>query len=111
MQTKSIVIQSVGLGGGDDTLGSMLMANFLRLLAESKEKPKALIFWNTGVMLVCEGSPVLEHVKKLEETGIEILVCTTCLEYFDLMEKLAVGKLTTMMKSIDAMFEGEFITL
>jgi len=111
MQTKSIVIQSVGLGGGDDTLGSMLMANFLRLLAEKKEKPKALIFWNTGVMLVCEGSPVLEHVKKLEEAGIEILVCTTCLEYFDLMDKLAVGKLTTMMKSIDAMFEGEFITL
>ena len=54
------------------------------------------------VRLVCEGSKVLEHIKRLESQGVEILVCTTCLEYFDLLEKLAVGTPTTMMKSIQS---------
>jgi selenium metabolism protein YedF len=111
MKPKNVVIQSEGLGKGDDKLGSLLMANFLRLLGERDEKPKAIIFWNTGVNLVCEGSRVLKNVQKLENAGVEILACTTCLEYFGLEDKLSVGKPTTMMKSIEAMFDGEFITL
>ncbi|MFC1938879.1 sulfurtransferase-like selenium metabolism protein YedF [Chloroflexota bacterium] len=111
MKSKHLVIQSEGLGKGDDKLGSLLMANFLRLLGEKEEKPKAMIFWNTGVNLVCEGSQVLKHIQKLENAGVEILACTTCLEYFDLEDKLSVGKPTTMMKSIEAMFDGEFIAL
>ncbi|MFC1893779.1 sulfurtransferase-like selenium metabolism protein YedF [Chloroflexota bacterium] len=111
MQAKHILIQSEGLGEGDDNLGSLLMANFLRLLAEKEEKPKTIIFWNTGVKLVCEGSQVLKHIQKLEEASVEILACTTCLEYFDLIDKLAIGKPTTMVKSIESMFDGEFIAL
>lgn len=111
MQSKSIVIQSEGLGKGDDELGSLLMANFLRLLGEKENKPKTIIFWNKGVNLVCEGSQVLNHIQKLEDAGVEILACTTCLEYFGLLEKLSVGKPTTMMKSIETMLEGEFIAL
>ena len=111
MQAKHILIQSEGLGKGDDNLGSLLMANFLRLLAEKEEKPKTIIFWNTGVKLVCEGSQVLKHIQKLKEASVEILACTTCLEYFDLVDKLAIGKPTTMVKSIESMFDGEFIAL
>ena len=111
MQSKSIVIQSEGLGKGDDTLGKLLMASFLRLLSEREDRPKIIIFWNTGVKLICEGSQVLNHIQKLEDLGAEILACTTCLEYFDLVDKLKVGKPTTMMKSIETMLEGEFITL
>ncbi|MFC2069139.1 sulfurtransferase-like selenium metabolism protein YedF [Chloroflexota bacterium] len=111
MQSKHILIQSEVLGKGDDKLDSILMASFLRLLGEKEEKPKSIIFWNTGVNLVCEGSQVLNYIQKLESAGVEILACTTCLEYFDLIDKLAVGKPTTMMKSIEAMFDREFIAL
>ena len=111
MKSKHILIQSEVLGTGDEKLGKLLMANFLRLLAEREEKPKTIIFWNTGVNLVCKDSQVLEHIRKLQNTGVEILACTTCLEYFNLMTKLSVGKPTTMMKSIESMFDGEFITL
>ncbi len=83
MQSKTILIQSEGLGRGNDQLGLMLMTNFLRLLGESKDKPAVLIFWNAGVKLACEGSEVLVYLKKLEEQGVEILACTTCLEYYD----------------------------
>jgi len=111
MKTRHILVQSKGLGRGDDNLGRLLMANFLRLLAEAKDRPETITFWNTSVSLCCEGSQVLEHIQKLESLGVEILACTTCLEYLDLTDKLRVGKLTTMMKSIESMLDGEFIAL
>jgi len=111
MQSKVILIQSEGLGRGDDQLGTMLMANFLRLLGESKEKPETLVFWNTGVRLVCEDSYILGHLKRLEDQGVEILACTTCLEYFDLVDKLKVGKPTTMVKSIQSILNLEIVCL
>ena len=111
MSAKVILIQAEGLGRGEDRLGKMLMANFLRLLGESKDQPASLVFWNTGVRLVCQDSPVLEHLKRLEQEGVEILACTTCLEYFDLVDKLKIGKPTTMVKSIQSMLNTETVCL
>ncbi len=111
MPSKTILIQSEGLGRGDDKLGKMLMANFLRLLGESQDKPATLIFWNSGARLVCQESPVMNYLKKLEEQGVEILACTTCLEYFDLLDKVKVGKPTTMVKSIQSMMNSEMVCL
>jgi len=111
MASKTILIQGEGLGRGDDELGKLLMANFLRLLGESPEKPKMLVCWNAGVKVLCEGSQVLEHLKKLASQGVEILGCTTCLEYFDLLGKIKIGKPTTMAKSIEAIMGTETICL
>ena len=111
MPSKVILIQSECLGRGDDELGRLLMANFLRLLGESQDKPATLIFTNAGVRLVCEGSRALEHLKGLEKQGVEILACTTCLEFFDLTDKLKVGKPTTMVNSIQSMFSSDTICL
>ncbi len=111
MAQKVLIIQGEGLGRGDEKLGSLLMANFLRLLGDRQVKPKSIIFWNAGVHLLCEGSPVLEYLKTLEEQGVELVACTTCLEYFGLREQLVAGKPTTMMKSISAMMGNDVMTL
>ena len=111
MKPKVFIVQSEELGRGDRRLGSMLMANLLRLLGESQEKPATMIFLNSGVRLVCDGSSILDHVRKLEEQGVEMLVCTTCLEYFDFTDKLRVGKPTTMAKSIQSMMTADVISL
>ncbi len=111
MPSKVILIQSEGLGRGDDALGKMLMANFLRVLGESPDKPKTIVFWNGGVRLLCEGSEVLGYLKKLEGQGVEILGCTTCLEYFDLEDKLKVGKPTTMVRSVQSMMDSDMVCL
>jgi selenium metabolism protein YedF len=108
---KVFLIQSEGLGRGDEQLGSMLMANFLRLLGENQDKPSSLIFWNAGVRLLCEGSAVLNRLKLLEEQGVELLACATCLEHFELADKLAVGKPTNMMKSIQSMMDSDIVSL
>ncbi len=111
MKTKVILVQSEGIGRGDERLGSLLMANFLRLLAENKDRPASLIFWNTGVRLACEGSKVIDYLKTLEEQGVEILACTTCLEYLNLADKLLIGKPTTMLKSIQSMLDHDIVSL
>ena len=111
MPPKVILIQSEVLGRGDDELGMLLMANLLRLLGENQDKPGALLFWNAGVRLVCEGSWALGHLKKLEELGVEILACTTCLEYYELVDKLRVGKPTTMVESIQLMLSSDMVCL
>ena len=110
MKEKVIIIQSEGIGRDDERLGSLLMANFLRLLGENEDKPGSMIFWNAGVRLTCEGSEVIDFLKKLEEQGVEILVCTTCLEYFNLEAKLLVGKPTTMFKSIQSIMNHDIVT-
>jgi selenium metabolism protein YedF len=111
MSNKIFLIQGEGLGRGDEQLGSLLMSNFLRLLGESEDKPGSMVFWNAGVRLLCEGSPVLNRLKQLEEQGVELLACTTCLEYFELTDKLAVGKPTNMMKSIQIMLSSDVVCL
>jgi selenium metabolism protein YedF len=111
MPQKTFIIQGEGLGRGDERLGQVIMANFLRLLGQSEEKPETIIFWNAGVKLICEGSPVLDHVKRLESQGIGIIGCTTCLEYFDLQDRIAVGKPTTMAKAISHIMNDDTVSL
>jgi selenium metabolism protein YedF len=111
MPSKVLLIKSDGLGRGDDDLGQVLMSSFLRLLGESREKPSAMIFLNSGVRLVCEGSLCLAHLKKLEEQGVEIRACSTCLDYFELVDKQQVGKPTTMAKTIESLLGAEVVGL
>jgi selenium metabolism protein YedF len=111
MPSKTILVQSDVLGRGNDELGQMLMANFLRLLGESREKPATMIFWNTGVQLVAEGSWALGHLKALEKQGVEILACRTCLDYFELTDKVKVGQPTSMDKVIRFMLTSDMVCL
>lgn len=111
MSSKVILIQSEGLGRGEDQLGAVLMNNFLRNLGESEVKPGTIIFWNTGVRLLAEGSPVLEHLKKLETQGVVILGCATCLDYFKLTDKMKVGQTTNMLRSIFTILDNDTVCL
>ena len=111
MPSKVILIQSEVLGRGDDELGTKCMANFLKSLEGSQVKPEKLIFWNAGVRLLCEGSWSLGYLQRLEEQGVEILACTTCLKFFNLMDELKVGKPTTMLESVELMLHSDMVCL
>jgi selenium metabolism protein YedF len=111
MSLKVFIIKSDSIGRGDDDLGQLLMANFLRLLAESRDKPARMIFMNSGVRLVCEGSLLLPHLKQLEEQGVELLACSTCLDYFELTEKLKAGQPTTMARTIESLLNAEVVSI
>jgi selenium metabolism protein YedF len=111
LASKVFLIQSEGLGRGDEALGKILMTTFLRVLSGSQDRPKTMAFWNTGVRLLCEDSEALGYIIKLQGQGVEILGCSTCLEYFNLQDKMKVGKPTTMVKSVQAMMESDMVCL
>jgi selenium metabolism protein YedF len=111
MNKKVLLVKSDVLGSGPDQLGTILMSVFTRLLGESAYKPAKIIFLNSGVKLCCEGSNVLEYLETLQEQGVEMLSCTTCLEYFDIKSKLKVGQATTMGKTIETLFEYEVVSI
>ncbi|HKL49060.1 MAG TPA: sulfurtransferase-like selenium metabolism protein YedF [Desulfuromonadales bacterium] len=86
------------MGSGDAELGKVLMKNFVFTLQDTETTPDALYFVNTGVKLTVEGSTVLEALEELACRGVDIASCGLCLEYFDLKDKLAVGRSTNMLE-------------
>lgn len=109
-QNKAIVllIASDRLGRGEDKqLGSLLVQKFLHTIPGLTSKPETIIFINNGVKLVAEGSAVIGELKLLEEDGIKILACGTCLQRFELIDKIKSGKVTDMYTIADTIFNAE----
>lgn len=84
------------MGNGDDELGKILIKGFIYALSQMETHPDTILFYNGGAKLTTEDSESLEDLKKMEEEGVEILTCGTCLKHYGLMEKLMVGKVTDM---------------
>ena len=91
-----VVIASDQMGEGAEELGKTLLKAFVFSLTQQDKLPKTILFYNGGAYLTCEGSPMLEDLKALEAEGVEILTCGTCLNFYGLTEKLAVGGVTNM---------------
>ncbi len=98
-----VMVTSARIGHGDDELGSKLMASFLKTLKEMGSDLWRLVLLNSGVQLAIENSAMLPFLKELEETGITIFVCGTCLTYFNLLEKKQVGETTNMLDIVTSM--------
>jgi selenium metabolism protein YedF len=98
-----IVITSDKLGAGEDKLGQLLMKTYTYTLSETKPYPKAVIFMNSGVKLVVESSEALENIQKLAELEIEIISCGTCLDYYNIKDKLKVGIIGNMYTIVEYM--------
>jgi selenium metabolism protein YedF len=97
---KSVyLITHDSLGHGNDELGRILIKSFFVALQESQ--PKTLMFLNSGVKLAVQSSPVLAHLKTLEADGVEVLVCGTCLDYYQLKDQLAVGSISNMYTIVE----------
>ncbi len=98
-----VLLISPVFGSGDDGLGARLMKTFLATLPEMGESLWRVVMLNGGVTLAAEESPVLEELRALEERGVGILVCGTCLEHFGLLAKKAVGQTTNMLDVVTSM--------
>lgn len=91
-----VVISSTQMGSGNEELGAALLKSFVYALSQLKTLPDSVIFYNSGVRNAIQGSPLLEDLRNLEQQGVTILSCGTCLNYYGLTEQLAVGSVTNM---------------
>ena len=93
-----VQITATTMGTGDDELGALLMRSFIKTQADLDSRPDAIIFYNAGVKLCCEDSLLLDDIRILEASGIEIIACGTCLNFFEPGDQLAVGRVTDMLE-------------
>lgn len=106
---KIVVLRSGKMGEGNDELGAVLMKGFIYALTELDQLPESILLYNGGAPLSCEGSDSLEDLKTLEAQGVEIMTCGTCLNYYGLTDKLAVGTVTNMYAIAEKMSEADTI--
>ena len=99
----TLVVSTDKLGLGDDKLGDMLMKSYIFALSEADLIPNDLLFINAGVKLTIEDSSVLDSLKKLVERGTNILVCGTCLDFYNIKDKLSIGEITNMYTIVELM--------
>ncbi|MCL2657877.1 MAG: sulfurtransferase-like selenium metabolism protein YedF [Betaproteobacteria bacterium] len=102
-----IVVGNDGLGHGDDTLRRRLVATYFRTLYESGHLPQAVVFYTRGVLLIADDSNCLEELRALANVGVPLIACRTCLEYFGLMERVAVGEIGNMLGIVEAQSAAE----
>lgn len=103
-----LVVATDEMGQGDPKLGHTLIKSFFYAVAQmdDSELPNTILFFNGGAKLTIEGSEVLEDIKELSERGVEILTCGTCLDFYGIKEKLAVGGVTNMYSIAEKMFQA-----
>jgi selenium metabolism protein YedF len=97
------VISSETMGRGNDELGLILMKAFIHTLVQADELPVKILFYNAGVKLAAADSEVVDDLKNLTDAGVEILLCGTCVNFFNLSGKTGAGRITNMFEILSVM--------
>jgi hypothetical protein len=108
---KVFLLGSEAIGRGDDNIGYQILVTMIESLEKREDGPSAIIFWNTAVKLLTEGSPLLPHFKRLEEKGMKLLAGQLCVKELELTGKIAVGKTATMDEILDLILHNDVLTL
>lgn len=104
-----VVVAADHMGEGEGELGKNLLKAFLYALSQQESLPETILFYNGGASLTCQGSLSLEDLKSMAERGVEILTCGTCLNFYGLTEKLAVGGVTNMYDIVEKQMAADLI--
>ncbi len=108
-RTTVVAVTSERMGNGDDDLGTKLMISFFRTLVLLEPLPSAVVFYNAGVKLGLEDSPVIGHLRELAERGTSIYLCTTCINHFGIRDRLPVGSFSDMYQILNVLKDADHI--
>lgn len=98
-----VAVGSDRMGEGSEELGRILIKSFIFALTQLDDLPDKMLFYNGGAKLTVEGSESLEDLKTLEEQGVEIQTCGTCLDYYGIKDQLAIGGVTNMYSIVETL--------
>ena len=104
-----VVLSANVMGGGEEKLGRSLMKAFVFALTKQDQLPETILCYNTGAYLTCEGADTLEDLKSMEAEGVTVLTCGTCLDFYGIKERLAVGSVTNMYDIVERMEKAKTI--
>lgn len=97
-----ILITREGMGSSEVALQHKLLDTYLRLLMENNSLPNSICFYTDGVKLVIEGSPLLERLSQIEQKGVRLIICLTCLDFLKSSDKVRVGIVGGMSDILEA---------
>ena len=98
-----VVLSANVMGAGEEKLGKALMKAFVFALTKQDQLPETILCYNTGAYLTCEGADTLEDLKSMEAEGVTVLTCGTCLDFYGIKDRLAVGSVTNMYDIVERM--------
>lgn len=104
---KVIALNSDKMGHGDEELGAILIKNFLGKLIDAEPKPRMMVLYNSAVKLAAKGSEVMESLHSLENLGVEILCCGTCINFYGLAGQMEAGRVTNMPEIVKVLTEAQ----
>ena len=104
-----VVLSANVMGTGDEKLGKALMKAFVFAVTKQDVLPETIVCYNTGAYLTVEGADTLDDLKSLEAEGVNILTCGTCLDFYGIKDKLAVGSVTNMYEIVETMEKAKTI--
>ncbi len=102
-----VAIASDKMGSGKKKLGRILMKGFLFALSQLEELPETILFYNRGAYLTTRGSESIEDLRLMEEQGVEILTCGTCLDFYEKKDQLEVGNVTNMYQIVEILSKAD----
>jgi intracellular sulfur oxidation DsrE/DsrF family protein len=97
-----LLITRNGMGDAEEALQQKLITTYFKLLDENNTLPAVICFYANGVRLVVQGSPVIEPLKSLEAKGVRLVLCSTCLNYYNLIDQVQVGIVGGMADILEA---------
>lgn len=77
--------------GKNEELGKILMKAYLETMLAYKQLPNTIFFMNTGIRMTTIDDTMISIIKEIENQGVEIFTCGTCLKFFNLESELKVG--------------------
>ncbi len=101
------VISADVMGKGSEELGWSLLQTFIQTIKDISPSPQKILFYNSGVRLVTEESGALNALLELQKKGVELLVCGTCLDFYELKSAIKVGRISNMYDIMNAMAEAD----
>jgi len=102
-----ILVTRNGMGEAEPALQIKLIQTYFKLLDDSNTKPSAICFYTDGVKLAVKGSPLIDVLKSLESKGVRLILCSTCLSYFNLTDQVQAGIVGGMTDIIEAQFKSQ----
>ncbi|PIQ88884.1 MAG: response regulator SirA [Candidatus Omnitrophica bacterium CG11_big_fil_rev_8_21_14_0_20_42_13] len=104
---KTVVINNEILGRGNDDLGRQIMGSFLRKLCLENNKPEKIIFYNSGVKLLVKNSGVFDAIELLLKSGVDLIACGTCVNYYELKDKIEPVHISDMVTIISTLMNSD----
>ena len=108
-QGKVYLIAADTLGEGEEELGKILIKGFISTLLDIEPLPQKVIFLNAGVKLAVLEKDVKRTLLDLEKAGVKILLCGTCLDYYELSDQVEVGEVSNMYEIVNSINSGNYI--